>query len=89
MSDLLRKQPGIQMHASSREKQALTRERLRLHAQLERWLEMPLLVLALVWLILLVLDFIHGLSPLLDKLSLTIWSIFIADFVLRFTLAPH
>jgi voltage-gated potassium channel len=70
-------------------KRKLNRERRRLLAQIERWFELPLVILAFVWLILLVLDFVRGLSPLLNHLTLFIWVVFIADFVLRFTLAPR
>jgi len=44
--------------------------------------------LGFVWLILLVIEFIWGLPKILDYLSLTIWFIFIVDFIIKFVLAP-
>jgi voltage-gated potassium channel len=70
-------------------KRVLYRERRHLLAQIERWFELPLVLLAFVWLILMVMDFVRGLSPLLDRLSLFIWALFIVDFGLRFTLSPN
>jgi voltage-gated potassium channel len=69
--------------------QALTRERLELLQQLDEWLEVPLIILGFVWLALLVMEFIWGLSPFLTTISTGIWVIFIIDFLLKFTLAPH
>ncbi len=48
-----------------------------------------MLVLGFVWLILLVVELIRGLSPALEVGGTVIWSIFILDFALRFTLAPE
>jgi hypothetical protein len=57
-------------------------------AQLEDWLETPMMVLGFVWLALLVLELTRGLSPFLATLSSAIWIAFILDFALRFWLAP-
>ncbi len=73
----------------SPEKQALDNERLQVLQQLERWLEVPLLVLGFVWLVLLVVEFTWGLSALFQNVVTLIWVIFIIDFALRFLLAPH
>jgi voltage-gated potassium channel len=48
----------------------------------------PLIVLSLIWLVLLILDFTRGLSPLLQYVSNIIWGLFILDFLLQFTIAP-
>ena len=45
-------------------------------------------VLALVWLALVLIELINGSSPLLTTLGIAIWVIFIAEFALRFVLAP-
>ena len=58
-------------------------------AELEGWLETPMLVLGLAWLALLILDLTRGLSPLLTALTTVIWVIFILEFLLRFALAPE
>lgn len=63
-------------------------ERKKLLVSIERLLEGPMIFLGFVWLILLVVELIWGISKALEYLSLTIWFIFIVDFVLKFILAP-
>jgi len=70
-------------------KQALADERSEVLQQLEDWLETPMLVLGFVWLALLVIELTWGHSPLLETIGTAIWIIFIIDFALKFTLAPH
>jgi voltage-gated potassium channel len=65
------------------------RERWRLVLRLERWLETPMLVLGGVWLALLLVELTRGLTPFLERLGTAIWMIFIADFTLRFAVAPR
>lgn len=67
----------------------LEHERFEFVQQLQAWLEWPMIILGFAWLVLLVLEFVHGDNPVLSILSATIWAIFIADFVLKFFLAPH
>lgn len=69
--------------------QVLDRERGQVLEQLEDWLETPMMVLGFVWLALLVVELIWGLSPMLEIAGTAIWAVFILDFVLRFTLAPR
>jgi voltage-gated potassium channel len=71
------------------EKGELKKERSELLQQVEDWLETPMLVLGFAWLALLVVDLIWGLSSLLQVISNVIWIIFIVDFAVTFTLAPH
>lgn len=66
----------------------LAHERREVLRQLEDWLETPMLVLGLVWLVLLVMELAWGLSPLLETVGTIIWVIFILDFVIKFLLAP-
>lgn len=54
-----------------------------------RLLEGPMVFLGFVWLVLLVVELVWGLNKPLEYLSLTIWAVFIFDFVLKFVLAPH
>ncbi len=54
----------------------------------EKVLEGPMIFLGFVWLVLLVVELIWGLTPILDYLSLTIWAVFIIDFAIKFVLAP-
>jgi voltage-gated potassium channel len=69
-------------------KERLNEERVELLSQINALFDFPLLLLSIVWLILLIIDFIYGLSPLLEGLSLAIWSIFILDFFLELYIAP-
>jgi voltage-gated potassium channel len=70
-------------------KVVLNREREEILETLEDWFETPLLILGLIWLALLVIEFIWGLSPFLETVSNVIWIIFVVDFVVKFTLAPR
>lgn len=55
---------------------------------LEEWLEKPMLVLGVVWLVLLVVELTRGLSSGFELLGTAIWGVFVLDFGLRLTLAP-
>ncbi len=63
-------------------------ERKNLLVSIEGLLEGPMIFLGFVWLILLIAELIWGLSKPLDYLSLSIWFIFIVDFVTKLILAP-
>jgi voltage-gated potassium channel len=67
----------------------LSRERSQLLAQIERWLEWPLIILAVVWLLLLVAELTVGLSPFGIRIGEIIWGIFILEFIVRFVVAPQ
>ena len=68
---------------------ALTAERRELLQQLEDRLETPMLVLGFVWLALLIVELLGNLSAPLEWLGTAIWIVFLLDFALTFTLAPH
>ena len=63
-------------------------ERNKLLHSVEKLLEGPMIFLGFVWLVLLVIELIWGLTKLLEYLSLSIWALFIVDFVIKFILAP-
>ena len=69
--------------------QELKTERRKLLASIEKVLEGPMIFLGFVWLALLVIELVWGLSPVLEYMSLTIWVVFIIDFGLKFILAPE
>jgi voltage-gated potassium channel len=69
-------------------KERLNEERVELLSQINALFDFPLLLLSIAWLILLIIDFIYGLSPLLEGLSLAIWGIIILDFFLELYIAP-
>ncbi|MGQ9371479.1 ion transporter [Azospirillum sp. A39] len=71
-----------------RERRAVTRRRLTLLHQLEDWLETPMIVLGLLWLVLLAVELTEGLSPFLETVGTAIWALFVGEFLLRFALAP-
>lgn len=74
---------------STPEKQALNQQRREILEQLEDWLEMPMLLLGLAWLVLFLIELIWGLSPLLEVIGWAIWVIFILNFTVEFILAPR
>lgn len=75
------------------DEQALERERSELLEQIERWLEVPMLILGFVWLILLGIELlwerVWEQNPLFNTLSTGIWIIFILNFVVELILAPR
>lgn len=64
-------------------------ERQALLERLQGWLEIPMLVLAFVWLALFIIEVVWGVSPVLSVAGHAIWVLFIFEFVLGFTLAPR
>lgn len=66
----------------------IEKERLEILEQLERWLEVPMLVLSFVWLALFIYEVIWNLSSLPETVGTIIWAIFILDFAVKFILAP-
>jgi voltage-gated potassium channel len=67
----------------------IDKERWEVLAQLEDWLETPMVIMGFAWLALLVIEFTSGLSPFLKVVGVIIWIIFILDFLLKFILAPE
>lgn len=68
---------------------AAERERWLTLRQLEDWLEAPMIVLSLIWLVLVLVELIWTTSGIFQFLGTAIWIVFIAEFVLRFSLAPR
>jgi voltage-gated potassium channel len=57
--------------------------------QLEDALEVPMIVLAFVWLGLTIVELTQGLSPILTHATTVIWILFWVDFLLKFFIATH
>jgi len=76
-------------HATDQTKRALERERYKLAVRIGKALETPMTFLSFVWLILLVLDFTLGLSPLLTRLNYLIWGVFALQFLIEFVVTPR
>ena len=71
-----------------RTKDEVNNERRQILDQLEQWLETPLVLLGLIWLVLLVIELRWGLSPYLETTGTLIWLIFIMDFAVRLIISP-
>jgi voltage-gated potassium channel len=65
------------------------RDRYELLHQIDDIMDMPMAFLGFIWFGLLVYELIWGLTPILDKLTITIWIIFILDFIIDLVLAPN
>lgn len=76
------------MPEAKREKMYLDREQYRVLRQFEDWLEMPMFVLSILWVVLLAIELTWGAGPLLQNTVTVIWIIFLLEFVLKFVIAP-
>lgn len=65
------------------------RKSYRIFFWLEEHLEIPMFLLATVWLFLFVSELISGLSVLQERIVFFIWLTFILEFVVKLTLAPR
>jgi voltage-gated potassium channel len=68
------------------------KERRRRHLLLKKYEEVaewPMLALAVLWIALIILDLVQGLSAQLANVAAGIWVVFIFDFVFRFWLSPR
>jgi len=57
--------------------------------QLDAWLQTPMIILSFVWLVLLIVEFVWGSIRLFELFGAIIWIVFIAEFLVRLTLAPE
>ena len=64
------------------------RQRRHILRRLDRWLEAPMALLGFIWLILLGIEFVQGLSSFLEAVGTVIWIIFALEFTVRLGLAP-
>lgn len=69
-------------------KERLNEERIDLLSQINEIFDFPLLILSIIWLVLIVIEFVYGLSSTLQTASIVIWGIFIADFFIELYIAP-
>lgn len=67
----------------------LKEERWGLLQEVNAFLDRPLIALSFTWLILMILDFTEGLSPILMTVFNIIWGLFILDFGLELWIAPN
>lgn len=64
-------------------------ERWELLRNINDLTDRPMIVLAIVWLVLLILDFTTGLDPFLQTVGNIIWGLFVLDFAIEFIIAPR
>ena len=64
------------------------REQFRALRQLEDWLEMPMFLLSLAWVGLLAFELVWGAGEFVESAVTVIWVLFLAEFVLKFVIAP-
>ena len=64
-------------------------QRVRLLVQLEKMLERPMIVLSLIWVVLVGVELVQGLSRPIEIAGFVIWGIFIVDFVIKLAVAPR
>ncbi|MGF1549143.1 MAG: potassium channel family protein [Sphingomonadaceae bacterium] len=57
--------------------------------EFDEWTEMPMLALSVAWLAIVLAELIRGTSALLGFFGTAIWIVFIAEFAVRFALAPE
>lgn len=76
-------------HNYPQDEDELHRARWELLGQSDQMAERPMIVLSFVWLILLIIDFTVGLSPLLQLVSNVIWALFVLDFLIELVIAPR
>jgi voltage-gated potassium channel len=63
--------------------------RWRVLRDLDEWLTVPMALLSLAWLLIVVWELVSGTSELLETVGTAIWIVFIAEFGVRFALAPE
>lgn len=64
-------------------------ERWSVLEDLDDWLRLPMAVLSLIWLLIVVAELAWGERGLLSNFGLVIWVVFLAEFAIRFFLAPE
>lgn len=64
-------------------------ERWKTLEQLDEWLRTPMLALAVAWLGIVLWELLWGGNRALEIFGLAIWIVFLAEFALRFVLAPE
>jgi voltage-gated potassium channel len=80
--------PPPRTDVAGRRARALARQRGRLLARIARALDVPMIVLAFVWLVLTVVELTLGLGPLLEALGIAIWAVFVVNFAVEISIAP-
>lgn len=64
------------------------KERSTLLQHVSELLDTPMIFLSFIWVILVGFELTIGEDPLLEKISVIIWGVFVFDFILEFIIAP-
>lgn len=67
---------------------ASARLRWKLLRDLEDWLDLPMIVLSVIWLAIVIVELVSGETALLATVGTVIWIIFVIEFLFRLMLAP-
>ena len=65
------------------------RERYSVLKEVEVRLELPMFVLSFIWAALLIVELTWGLNAWLETIATIIWIVFVAEFAIRFVIAPN
>lgn len=79
----------MEVEAKQNVEKEIESERAQIVSQLDDWLEIPMLVLSIIWLALFIVEMTQGISPFLEMIGNVIWIIFGVDFAAKFLLAPN
>ncbi|HKL36463.1 MAG TPA: hypothetical protein VJ899_09260 [Salegentibacter sp.] len=66
-----------------------SRRKYRLFYSIEEHLEVPMFILAILWLSLFIVELLRGISSTEEIIIYCIWAVFILEFLLKFFLAPR
>jgi voltage-gated potassium channel len=69
-------------------RRAIDEERRQIAERIERWSEIPMLLLSLAWIAIVAVELIRGPSEALAATGTAIWIVFVAEFAIRFGIAP-
>jgi voltage-gated potassium channel len=65
------------------------REQIDVLTQFEDWLELPMFVLSIVWVLLLIIELTWGIVPGLETAVTLIWIVFVLEFAFKLVIAPE
>ena len=63
--------------------------RAELSRRIEHWFDLPMALLGVVWLLLLIAEFVYGATRGIETATTVIWGVFLLEFGIRLLLAPR
>ena len=79
---------AVRPEPMSRQKKTSDRFRWRVLNDLDEWIDLPMTILSVVWLLIVIAELVWGTGPLLGTIATGIWVIFGVEFAIRLILAP-